>query len=260
MGKSSAMRPVVLSIAGFDPSGGAGILADIKTLESFCVYGMAVLSANTIQNDTAFQGVSWVPVEEIIQQLEVLNERFTPVVVKIGLIENMDVFTRVTQWVKTNWPAAFFIWDPIIKASAGYTFHEAIPQHVLNNVDLVTPNVPEYQLLCADTAPALMASQTNCHILLKGGHASGTMVKDVLYQPDGVIHSVTCQRIQDVDKHGTGCVLSSAIAAGVALGNNLSAACNRGHLYIRQLLESNPGLLGYHNHSQPELNPKNNSL
>jgi len=112
-----------LSIAGFDPSAGAGVLADIKTFEANGVYGFGVVTALTYQNDIEFDKVEWMDVEKIEEQVAVLLRRFKMRHVKIGLIENIEVLDRLVQFLKTSISDPVIIYDPIIKASAGFTFH-----------------------------------------------------------------------------------------------------------------------------------------
>src|ERR1700757_2780075 len=119
-------RKYVLSIAGFDPSGGAGILADIKTFEGNKVYGLGVISANTFQNDKEFKKVDWIPVEKIIEQIDILKTRFEFEYVKIGLIENLEVLNVIISHLTSHIPHLNIIWDPILKASAGYEFHKEV--------------------------------------------------------------------------------------------------------------------------------------
>jgi len=144
-------RPIALSIAGFDPSGGAGLLADSKTFEANAVYGLGVVSALTWQNDIAFEKVEWIPPEKIGQQLRVLQARFSLRYVKIGLVENAGVLLQLTRWIREHAPGAVIVWDPVLKASAGFSFHDriapALLEEILQQVDCITPNLPEAQQL-----------------------------------------------------------------------------------------------------------------
>src|SRR5438552_190681 len=116
-------RPYVLSIAGFDPSGGAGILADVKTLEANKVYGLGTISSNTIQNDEECKIVDWMPVEKIIEQINILKKRFEFKYIKIGLIQNLEILMKVIDHCQLPTANCEVIWDPILKASAGFEFH-----------------------------------------------------------------------------------------------------------------------------------------
>ena len=123
----STKKPYVLSIAGFDPSAGAGVLADIKTFESNGVYGFGVASALTWQNDIEFEKVEWIDYYKIIQQISVLLRRFDIQYVKIGLIESLHVLNELTRFLKERIKNPVIIYDPILKASAGFVFHHTGP-------------------------------------------------------------------------------------------------------------------------------------
>jgi hydroxymethylpyrimidine/phosphomethylpyrimidine kinase len=149
-------RPNVLSIAGFDPSSGAGILADIKTFEQCDVYGMGVVSALTYQNDNSFERVDWIELPKIIEQIEVLQKRFQFEYIKIGLIENLEILNQLISYLTSHISHPKIIWDPILKASAGFEFHKKINQNLLegicNELYLITPNIPEALQLAEDTS------------------------------------------------------------------------------------------------------------
>lgn len=235
-------RPYVLSIAGFDPSAGAGVLADVKTMEQCGVYGFAVNTASTFQNEDQFDGVSWVSFEDIKKQLDPLFRKYEIGVVKIGLIESLEVLEKVIAYLLAYNSTVKIIWDPILSASAGFDFHSVIDQEVLSkvlkNIYLITPNKPEYDLL---------NQVKESRVLLKGGHSE---VKDdvlILQKKTGeeriVIEGSTNKMSP---KHGSGCVLSSAITSYIALGDELPLACIKGKQYVEKILESNEGLLAYH--------------
>ena len=235
-------RPYVLSIAGFDPSAGAGVLADVKTMEQCGVYGFAVNTATTFQNEDQFDGVSWLSFEEIKKQLDPLFRKYKIEVVKIGLIESLEVLEKVLAYLLEYNSTIKIIWDPILSASAGFDFHSTINKEllekVLRSIFLITPNMPEYNLLNqVKVSP----------VLLKGGHSE--VKNDVLIlqnkkeQERIVIEGKTSKMDP---KHGSGCVLSSAIASYIASGDELPLACIKGKQYVEKILESNEGLLAYH--------------
>ncbi|WP_185969029.1 hydroxymethylpyrimidine/phosphomethylpyrimidine kinase [Carboxylicivirga sp. M1479] len=245
-------RPYVLSIAGFDPSSGAGVTSDIKTFEQHEVYGLGVITATTYQNEDSFKGVNWLPFSELEQQLNVLAEKYTPNAIKIGLIESASILTKLTDWIQRNWPEAFIVWDPVLKASAGFSFHEdlhlSIQSLLTGKVNLLTPNLPEYQLLFGETSGQEISSQTGTSILIKGGHQKGDDVCDELYIPDAEPFKIKSKKIKgDLQKHGTGCILSSAIVAEVAKGQSIQTACSKAHFYVKKVIGSNHTLLAYHN-------------
>jgi len=247
-------RPYVLSIAGFDPSSGAGVTSDIKTFEQHKVYGLGVITAVTYQNESQFNGVNWQSFDAIKKQLEALAKRYSPKAIKIGLIESDAVLKNILEWIKRNWPEAFVIWDPILKASAGFPFHSQLHQQMAQlttgNIHLLTPNLPEYAQLFGDQKPQSLVKKLNIAILIKGGHQEGDTVCDELYTTDSDLFRIQSQKIKgDLQKHGTGCILSSAIAAELAKGNTLQSACSKAHFYVKKIIGSNSTLLGYHSNT-----------
>lgn len=243
--------PTVLSIAGFDPSGGAGLLADIKVFEQHGLTGLAVNTANTFQNDTEFDGVDWLTINQIEKQLVVLLRKFDVKYVKIGLIESLDVLAKVVDLLEKHSEVKppKIIWDPILKASAGFTFHDALSANqlkvLLKRLYLITPNLEEASALFPNVDwNAIEVSPTLCNILLKGGHNSSAESTDVLYTETGKQEFVT-ERLNN-DKHGTGCVLSSAIVANLTGCFDLPRACLKAKEYVTQFIESNNTMLGNH--------------
>lgn len=241
----------VLSIAGFDPSGGAGILADIKTFEANRVCGMGVLCALTFQNDILFEGLRWVETDEILKQIAVLEKRFEFSVVKIGLIENLDVLGMVVKSLKQAQPGCRIIWDPIVRASAGFQFHSHFEREqlfsALENCFLITPNTEEAIFLAGIDDPMEAAKHLAkyCNVLLKGGHSKDEPGVDTLFRPNSV-EKILPAGEKVFPKHGSGCVLSAAIAANLAKGNDLIAACRNAKNYVEQFLSSNETLIGTH--------------
>ena len=140
-------RVSALSIAGFDPSGGAGILADIKTFEANKIRGMGALSAITFQNDIEFDNVRWLETTEILNQISTLQRRFKWNSVKIGLVKDLETLECIINSISTSQ----IVWDPIIRASAGFEFHKTINNQqligVLKKIDLITPNIDEIKFL-----------------------------------------------------------------------------------------------------------------
>lgn len=245
-------RPVVLSIAGFDPSGGAGILADIKTFEMNHVYGLGVCSSVTYQNESEFDGVDWMSFDSMQRQLEVLFRRHIINVIKIGLIGDLQVLNSLLDYLKEQNVNAKIIWDPILKASAGFDFHNTVNQDLLSEIlcklYLVTPNMPEAIRLAAvseNPMVSAIALHKYVNVYLKGGHGTGSDADDLLLTSEGY-HRIEGRRIEHGEKHGSGCVLSAAIAANLAREVSLPLACRNARKYINQFLQSNVTLLGYH--------------
>jgi len=243
-------RPFILTIAGFDPSGGAGLLADCKTFEQHKVYGQAVCTSITFQNENEFEGLRWVPAEEILQQIELLSRKRSFEWVKIGLIQNLEVLEIVIQLLLKINPACKIVWDPILKASVGFEFHTVLDlsrlQTILRKITLVTPNQIEILSMSAAKESAEAAKQlaSYCAVLLKGGHALSAKAIDQLFFQQEVF-SIVNERVS-MDKHGTGCVLSAAILSNLANGMSLLEACTQAKDYISRYIQSHNSLLGFH--------------
>lgn len=252
-----------LSIAGFDPSSGAGVTADIKTFESCRVYGLGVASAITFQNQNEYLGTKWMTRDEIIQQCDVLLRTFTPAYIKIGLIESFEILDEIVTHLTTRLPQVKIIWDPILKASAGFQFHKGkdteIWQSILKKIYLITPNTDELKILFGDqTEPKNLQDicrEYNINILWKGGHNAETLVSDRLITSNRVYTSSVTRGKQS--KHGTGCVLSSAITSHLSLGYSLPEACRHGQHYVLNFIRSNDTNLGMHNQSKTTTIPVN---
>jgi len=239
-------RPYSLSIAGHDPSAGAGLTADLKTMEQLGTYGLSVCTAITIQNDKQFEKVHWVLPDLLLQQIQVLQQRFEWKAVKIGLIQNWQVLAQlIVQFEDTP-----IVFDPIFSASAGFEFHRGFDAfEVLKKITLITPNHLEIQQLIPNETPengAKILSQY-CAVLLKGGHSDTRLGWDELWQNGERIATFAPQQTAIHSKHGSGCVLSAAIAAYLAKGKSLTAACGLAKQYVEKFLTSNDTLLGYHN-------------
>jgi hydroxymethylpyrimidine/phosphomethylpyrimidine kinase len=246
-----ATRPYVLTIAGFDPSGGAGVLADCKTLEQHAVYGFGVCTAWTVQTDDSFLNIHWLSAEQIIEQLQPLMNKFMISACKIGIIDSPETLLDVIAFLKDSIPSIQIVWDPVLKASAGYDFHAVDTFHsldaILAAVTLITPNYNELQQLQAITGDALIKDERAryCSVLLKGGHRPDALGTDTLYEPTGqTIMEAGAEKV--FPKHGSGCVLSAAITARLALGQTLPEACRGAKQYVESFLNSNQSLLGYH--------------
>lgn len=239
-------RPVVLSIAGFDPTGGAGILADIKTFEQHKVCGFGVLTANTFQTDTQVCDIDWVPGWKIQEQIGVLMERWKIDWFKIGIVENSAVLQQIISFVIAQNPDAKFIWDPVLKSSSGFPFFES--QHnfasILQHITVLTPNLTEFKVLIGTEEEALRLSLSTT-IYLKGGHREGAGLGcDLLFWKGGKY--IFPPKTIGTSKHGSGCVLASAICSNLALQLPVPQVFEKAKSYIEKFLSSNPSLLGDH--------------
>lgn len=246
-------RPVVLTIAGFDPSGGAGLLADIKTIEQLGGYGIAVQTANTIQTDTNMLACHWTSAKVIEQQMKALMERFSIDVVKIGVVESAEILHSILFLLKEDNPDVRIILDPVLTSSSAYDFHEKNQQEhdfcsLLNEVDLLTPNITELAKLYPqkEQQEAINSVLKQTNLLLKGGHSPKNKGLDRLFMKEGKIVDILPGDCTCYEKHGSGCVLSSAIATFMALGYSMEESCEKGKKYVEHFLYSTVLLLGLH--------------
>ncbi len=240
-----------LTIAGFDGSAGAGVLADIKAMEYFGVYGQAVCTAATVQNENEFIAPDWILWERIEAQLEALAKVRKFTAVKIGLVEKIAVLKKVIKKVRELFPEAFLVWDPIFASTSGFKFFQNTTDvdeflQLLPSIDLVTPNQEEFNNLGLGVAASRgeIGIGTDFSVLLKGGHGSGSESVDVLMHK-GEKFRYASPRLPGEGKHGTGCVMSAAIVANLALGKSLPEACAEAKKYMDLYLQSGEGRLAF---------------
>jgi len=243
----SANRPFVLTIAGLDPSGGAGILADIKTFEQHKVTGFAISTANTIQTENQFYEIEWTDVNFIIRSIETLFSNYKIAVVKIGIAACLQDLNRIVSTIKLLSPAAKIVWDPVLKSTTKFEFMTIEDYSNLNKIlaeiDLITPNYHEAKILFHDFSSKKKKFSTS--ILLKGGHNKKDLGTDLLFLEDEVLELLPSNQ-KCFEKHGSGCVLSSAIASNLALNQTMIEACKNAKIYIENYLSSTSTLIGYH--------------
>ena len=240
-------RPKILSIAGFDPSGGAGVLADIKTFEAHRCLGFAVVTANTIQNEKEFVAPNWIKEGEIFEQLDILLKQHQFKYVKIGLIPSLDFLKKIINQLSIY--NCQLIWDPILSASAGFDFKHDLSElkEVLKHIYLITPNWNEVKQLSGNKDALKGAEELSefTNIYLKGGH-SKEVGKDYLFF-EGKRNAFNPKNKKPMfDKHGSGCVFSSALTANLLRGYPIIKVCLRSKRYIEKYLSSTNELLGYH--------------
>ena len=237
-------RPIVCSIAGFDPCGGAGVLADIKTFEQLQVQGMAVITGYTIQTEEQCYRVDWRPLEAILAELDVLLQRYDVAAIKIGIVPNAGFLQAVVRRIKQQQHHTQILWDPVLRSSSGLVFfnEETLPRlaRALPAIDLITPNFPEYGRLVQHL------DLQDTVVLVKGGHRSDLKGVDILCYGHVEVRIEPETDGPVAGKHGSGCVLSSAIASHLALGETMGDACKKGKQYIENYLKSSPTLMGIH--------------
>lgn len=237
-------RHTALTIAGSDSSGGAGIEADLKTMLANGVYGCAAITAVTAQNTTGVFGILEVPAELLKKQLDAVFTDICPDAVKIGMVRSAPQLRVIQQALKT-YEARQVVLDPVIAASTGVRLmgEDALLalQELLPLCSLITPNAPEAEVLTglsvknkeeAEKAARQLCDRYGCAVLLKGGHLSEG-ASDVLVQKGCSPRWFTGDRIDNPNTHGTGCTLSSAIAANLAKGMDMEQAVDRARRYLR---------------------------
>jgi hydroxymethylpyrimidine/phosphomethylpyrimidine kinase len=237
--------PNVLSIAGIDPSGGAGLLADIKTVSALGAYGCGVVAALTAQNTRAVTGIHEVAPAFLRQQLDTLFDDVRVDAVKIGMLASAPLIDTVADVLARVRPR-FVVLDPVMVAKSGDRLLRAdavaaLKTRLLPLATLVTPNLPEATDLLghevADTPEAMRAAAGALHaagagaVLVKGGHGRSETLTDVLF--DGfTCTEYSARRVQTRNTHGTGCTFSSAIAALLPQRETLAAAVADAHAYV----------------------------
>jgi len=236
-------RNFCLTIAGFDPSAGAGILADIKAFEHSKVYGQAVCTALTIQNEEHFKKPNWLPWECIKSQLEILSRVRNFDYIKIGLVETPQILEKILKLLRKKYPKAFILWDPILRASSGFEFHRqnAVSwQKLFCYVNLITPNLPEAEFL------GISKGSSKTSVLVKGGHCSNSKnSNDLLFLPNSPAPiKFTSKRIKNVERHGSGCVLSALILTNYLKYKELEKAIRKSKSSIKRFFQNGTGKLG----------------
>ena len=242
----------ILTIAGHDPSGGAGISSDIKTFEAHGLYGLSVCTAVTIQNDIEFKNCFWIDTEVILSQIEVLFQRFDISVVKIGVIKSWESLSIILDKIHSLNSTIKIVLDPIFKASAGFDFHSNENQNLLDSIlgkcFIITPNYNEirnlYPKLGIEDTLEHISSLTN--IYLKGGHRTDKKGWDELYHSNIVMLNLPPNIETIKEKHGSGCVLSSALSSNIAKEVELEDAARNTKYYTEVYLNSHDSLLGNH--------------
>ncbi len=245
--------PTVLSIAGSDSGGGAGIQADLKTFSSLGVYGATAITAITVQNTQGVHSQFALPPQMVYDQIIAVMEDIHPSVIKIGMLSNVQVAIAVAEALERY--SIPIILDPVMVSSSGHRLlsvdaQEVLKERLLPMTQLVTPNIPEMEALTAmplstisdkyNAAKHLLSLGVQS-VLLKGGHEEGDTKVDILYQksPQGI---VTCSFSSDTlntrNIHGTGCTLSSAIAAYMARGLALKEAISSAKIYITEAIKA----------------------
>jgi hydroxymethylpyrimidine/phosphomethylpyrimidine kinase len=252
--KTSAARfryPRVLSIAGSDSGGGAGIQADLKTIAALGCYGMTAITALTAQNTLGVRSIHAVPLQTLADQIDAVAEDIGVDAVKIGMLHSADTVRTVAVALERH-SFPHIVLDPVMIATSGAVLidREAIAvlvRELFPKAAIITPNLDEASLLVGrplDSEETMEAAARQLlgmgarAVLLKGGHLAGETVSDLLMTSDSAAQWSRAPRIPSPNTHGTGCTLSSAIAAHLALGSSLPEAVELARAYVRGALQA----------------------
>lgn len=239
----------VLTIAGSDSSGGAGIQADLKTFAAHGVYGMSVITALTAQNTETVTGVFETPAEFVGQQIDTVVADIRPDALKTGMLSSAPIIAVVAEKIRQHGIRNVVV-DPVMVSKSGARLLredavEALRAQLLPLADVVTPNIPEAEDLLGRTLRSDddfrqgardIAAMGPRSVVLKGGHREGDVVVDLLFDGEE-FHAYSGPRVQTTSTHGTGCTFASAIAAQLALGSALPQAVRLARSYLQGALE-----------------------
>jgi len=247
------MTPVALTIAGSDPSGGAGLQADLKTFHRFGVYGEAVATLITVQNTLGVSRVHTLPADLVTAQIQAVIEDIPPQAAKTGALGSCEVVRAVAEAAQRfSFP---LVVDPVMISKHGARLLDQdacriLMERLIPLAFLLIPNLDEAAMLAGfavdDRASMLraaekLASQGAANVLVKGGHLRGDAL-DILYMRDGTVREFCAPRIDTPHTHGSGCTYSAAITAGLALGASLADAVARAKEFVTAAIRTNPGL------------------
>lgn len=268
-------QPVCLTIAGLDPSGGAGIVADIKTFSAFGCFAAAAITSITFQNTTGVFGASAQTAETVRGQIEPVLQDFAVAALKTGMLPTGEIIEEVARLIKTN-KLKNFVVDPVVRSTSGFDLIDdealrALVERLFPLADLITPNVPEAERIArmkienagdVEKAARIMQSQGAKNVLIKGGHLPnaerGTQnaesktkgqkskvdsrtARDFLFL-GGDLHVFEAEFIETTATHGTGCTLAAAITANLANGKNLWEAVEISKRFVTEAIRTAPHL------------------
>jgi len=242
-----AVPPILLTIAGFDPSCGAGVAADLKTFAAHGCYGVAAITSLTVQNTQVVEAVHNTPSAELREQLEVLTKDCEIAAVKIGMLGNRGNAVVVSEFLDAH-TFAHVVLDPLMKSSSDSELLDAagmkyVATELLKRASVVTPNVPEAEILTGVTIKDVADMETAAHklvemgakaVIVKGGHME--KATDVVF--DGKeMHQLSGDKVKLESTHGTGCTFASALAAQLAAGRGLVEAATLAKAYVMKAIE-----------------------
>ncbi len=242
----------ILIIAGSDSSGGAGIQADIKTITALGSYAMTAITAITSQNTTGITSIVTIPAKEISRQIEYTSKDIKPDVIKIGMLHSAEVIKSVLKSINKI-KVKKIILDPVMVAKGGKKLInnnsiKILKSKLIKKVTLVTPNIPEAEILtgtkikCVDDmiySANILLDLGARNVLIKGGHLKSKMIQDILMNKNEISFFKN-EKINTKHTHGTGCTLSSAVASFYSCGKTLKKSCEMAIKYVNHAIVSGP--------------------
>ena len=249
---TASAAPVVLTIAGSDNSGGAGIQADLKTFTTLGVYGATAVTCVVAEHPGRVLNITPIPPQRVADQIRLVLEAFPVAAIKTGMLYSAEIIEAVAKIILPLAKRIPLVVDPVMVASSGKVLMKKDAIRALRkfiaHADLVTPNREEAALLWGkpianlkalkQAAVELAKAGRHAHFLLKGGHLKTDEAVDVLAFPDGRSREFAAARIPNVDPHGTGCTYSAAIVSGLARGLTVSEAVLFGKIFITRALQN----------------------
>ena len=244
---------IALTIAGTDPTGGAGIMADLKTFQARGVYGMAVVTSVVAQNTLGVQYIQHLNLETIEAQLNSVFNDIAPHAIKTGMIANADMMRLIKRYIPKN---HLYVVDPVMVATSGDKLiddkaRRNLKQEILPLATVITPNIPETEEIVnfeiitesdINKAGKFIISEVGCQsVVIKGGHLTGNAT-DYLFTNDGSRHIFLSERVNTRHTHGTGCTFSAVITAELAKGRDLVEAVATAKKFISTAISEAPGI------------------
>ena len=253
----SNLTKTVLVIAGSDPSGGAGIQADLKTLTTLGVYGMTAITALTEQNTRGVSGIFEIPLDFVVKQIDCCLTDIGANAIKIGMMHNVELINGVYEALKHNEiignEKIKIVLDPVMVAKGGHRLLKedavnSLTNFIKNTNPVLTPNIPEAEILAGikinnlvdmKTAGEKLINLGASFVVLKGGHMNTPIMSDFLIGEE-VLDQIETKKIETNHTHGTGCTMASALAAGLAKSYEIKEAFQKAHFYVNQAIITSP--------------------
>lgn len=243
--------PSVLTIAGFDGSGGAGIQADIKTISALGCYATSVLTALPVQNTQGVRTIFHIPVQAVGEQIEAILDDIFPDAIKIGMVHTPELVATIVDTLG-KYKKVPIVFDPVMVATSGHRLIEeetiqTIIEKLFPIADIITPNMDEAAILAGMDVKTLADMQVagtqiktlGCkNILLKGGHQMTSRITTLFLDHEDLTHTFETEKFETNNTHGSGCTLSSAIASFLAQGKSLADAVSMGQTYVYEAIKN----------------------